>query len=246
MATIRQSASGGMTGADPDTATFASSPVQGNLLLAIASERSGGDASNHTLTGITGWTHEIIQTTEQANSTYRRTFSVFYKEAGASESTGVTLDDGTANDKYLSIYEYEHGVGEDQWTLLDSVSADNGQTIGGTTQTTGTTASVSGTMLLFAGLLAKRGASSSDISVTWDNDVDLEDAEFNPGASQDMSHAAGSTSADTVTGTKESTGTLGASANNRGLDAGMLVFDIVSTGGSSIPVFMHHYTKNMG
>ena len=247
MATLLNSAQSNFAGTDPATVTI-TAPTEGNLLVAICSERSGGSAANHALTGITGWTHTIADTIEQANGTYRRTHSVFWKVAGASEGTSVTLDDSTSNVKWLSVYEFQHvGGSEDQWILLDSQSADNGQTSSATTLSPGSTASQSGEMFILGSCVQKRASTLIDSSPwSWDTGL-AEDVTFDPATSGDMAHGIGSDSKDTVTGAKSSTVTLTASANNLGLAAAILVFDVESGGGGglSIPIAAYHYNMRM-
>lgn len=110
------------TEADPAVATFASTPVEDNLLVVIATERSGGDAANYTISG-SGWTKQISETTEPSGN--RRTFAVWWKVAGASEPTQISVDDGTANSKRIMIQEYEAGEAVD-WTYRGVAKADTG------------------------------------------------------------------------------------------------------------------------
>lgn len=232
MAILRQSANSNFNGADPATATLSSAPVEGNLLIAVCSERSGGSASNHALTGITGWTHEISQTIEQGNGSYRRTHSMFYKEAGASEPSSVTLDDGTSNGKWLSVWEFELETGEDQWSFLASVSNNNGTTGSATTISTGSTASQSGDMFIVASCVVKRGASGVSPTISWDSGLSS-DGSYSSGLNYDMDHGVGSDAADTATGAKSSTATLSNSVNNSGLSAALIVFDTIGSGATT-------------
>ena len=250
MASLRQSAEG--TWADPSSATFASAPVQGNLLIAMVTERSGGSASNHALSGITGWTHQISRTIEQSHGTYRRSFSIFYKVAAASEATNVTADDGTSNSKRLCIYEYQHDGVEDQWSFLDSASNDNGQTSDATSISTGTTGSVSGTtMFIFGGFALKStNGHTGSRTYTWDSGLS---SDFNGSyAANQMMHAAGSDAVDTVTGTKSSTCTHSTgNSQNLGLMAGILVFSTTSGGGggggdAAFPIELYYRTLLQG
>ena len=228
MATLLNSAKSNFAGVDPAVATI-TEPTSGNLIIAVCSERSGGDASNHALTGITGWTHTIAQTIEQADGSHRRSHSVFWKVAGASEGTSVTFDDASSNVKWLTVYEYEFGGSEDQWILLDSTSNDNGTTDGGTTISTGTTGSQSGEMFIFGSAVLKRTTNGSATGPwSWDTGLSL-DVTFE-GGSGDMDHGVGSDAEDLVTGTKSSTMTLTDHRNNLGLSGAILVFDTVSGG----------------
>lgn len=234
MATLRQSAQSNFAGADPATATYSSTPVEGNLLIAVGSERSGGDATNHALTGITGWTETIQRTTESGNGTYRRTHSMYWKAAGASESTSVTLDDGTSNDKWLSIYEFEFETGEDQWVLLDSISNDNGTTSDASTIGSGTTGSQSGEMFVVASTVMKRKNNGTDSAPhSYDSGLTI-DQTYDPASSNDMCHSLGSDAKDTTSGTKSTTCTLSA-GSNLGLSCALLVFDVEGGAGAAGP-----------
>lgn len=207
---------------DPCSVTLDQTPVEGNLLIAIASERSGGSAANHSLGA--GWTHAISVTSDPANSSYRRSFSVFYKVAGSSESATISLDDGTANGKYLSVYEYEHEAGEDSWILTDSSENSNSEIINGTVQGTGSTGAIAGQHFLWAGMIIRRRDDTQDANISWDQDIDNAHAEYNPGTEYNMTHAAGYTAVDIVDGAKQTTATLNNSLANRGLNAAILAF----------------------
>lgn len=231
MAIKRQSKHSNVDGEDPAELTLDSAPVQGNLLIAVGSDRSGGSAANYAITGITGWTQTIQRTILSGDATYRRTHSMYWKVAGASESSTVTLDDGTANSKYFSVTEYEFEAGENQWVLLDSISNDNGATDAATTMSTGTTASVSGDMFLVASFVSKRNGNGGSETISWDTGLSADYSHSSAGTFK-MDHGIGSDASDTVTGTKSSTGTT-SSGNNRGLSAALLVFDTISSGGST-------------
>jgi hypothetical protein len=237
MAILTQAVWDSDAGADPATMTI-TEPTEGNLLIAVVTERSGGSASNHAITGITGWTHTISETTEQANSSYRRSFSVFWKVAGASEGTTITADDGTSNDKYLSFLEYEHEAGEDQWVLAGSATNDNGATTGDTTLATGTTASVSGTKFLEIGVsCVRRSGTEADWSHSWDAGLGV-DAN-NGDTFNKMMQGIGSDGDDTTAETKTSTVTWSGDqiTNNTGINAGILVFSLIAAvgGGAVLP-----------
>lgn len=234
MADLRQSAFGGDPGGDPESATFASAPVEGNLAVAIVSERSGGTATNQVLTGITGWTHVIAETTEQSAGSFRRSFSVFIKVLEASESSTVTVDDGTSSDKWLSIAEFEPSGTDDQFVLLESASNDNGQTNNANTIATGTTASVSETRYLTLGAMIMRNPSAASDATTTSWATQSLTVAFNFGDSSggddfDMGHHLAFDGADTVNGIKQSTCSLLTNTNNTGLNAGIVVISLVAT-----------------
>jgi hypothetical protein len=88
---------------DPGATTLDASPIEGNLLVVHATERSGGDATNFTISG-TGWTRQIAETTEQGDANARRTHVVFWKIAGASEpNLGVPILSGSEHRHRLHI-----------------------------------------------------------------------------------------------------------------------------------------------
>jgi len=74
------------------SATFPSAPNEGNLLIAAVSGRSG--QSNPS---ITGWTLDSNANYVETDATYRRSTHVFYKVAGASESSTVTASWGSGS-----------------------------------------------------------------------------------------------------------------------------------------------------
>jgi len=243
MATLVQSIWDSDGGADPAAITI-TEPTEGNLLLAVVTERSGGSAANHVLSDITGWTHTIQETTESGNGSYRRSFSVFWKIAGASEGTSLSADDGTSNNKWLTFLEYELEAGEDQFDLLESASNDNGVTSNATSLATGTTATVSGTEFLeFAVLIARRSGHTQAWTTSYTNGLAVDDD--NGIGSNAMFQGAGSDGDDTTEEAKSSTISItGNDTNNSGLNAAILVFSLISAaGGLSIPIAAYHYNQ---
>jgi len=246
MATLRQSAEGSW--ADPSTATFGLTPVEGNLIIAVISERSGTSAANHdanagTMSGLTKIESNDI---ELGDSTYRRSHSVWTKTAGSSEATSASGDDGTGNSKRLTLYEYEFGGSEDQWDLLDSASGDNGTTSSGTTTTSGTTASVSGDMFKFCSGIMKLGGVPANVDATWDNGVDTVDFDGSL-ASNGMWHHAATDAADTTEEAKESTMTITGDTTNNGLGGIILVYDTIAPAANVeivIPLAKRLYRKS--
>lgn len=85
--TSRQSASG--DGNDV-TVTFGLTPNVGSLLIVQAFERSGMGAGGMSISG-SGWTKEIALDNEITDSANRWSMSVWYKVAGASEPTAITI-----------------------------------------------------------------------------------------------------------------------------------------------------------
>ncbi|HMA77782.1 MAG TPA: hypothetical protein VKP88_01415, partial [Candidatus Paceibacterota bacterium] len=131
-----QSASAGHS--NPPTATFGSTPTEGNLLVAIASERSGLNADDFTISG-TGWTKVVSETVEQFDNNYRRTQAVWWKEASSTEPSSVTAS--ASGNLTLLIQEFE----ADQavtWSVIATTS-DNTGTGSASPLNSGTTTSLS-------------------------------------------------------------------------------------------------------
>lgn len=127
---------------DPCVPTLGQSPAQGNLLVAVAAKRTATSHTNYTAPS--GWTKHIGRDVLLGDSTYRRNTAVWSKVAGSSESSSVSIDDGTTAAKYCTLAEYSLSEGENEWTLLAAVSNDNGATSGGVTIGTSQTSSVAG------------------------------------------------------------------------------------------------------
>jgi penicillin-binding protein-related factor A (putative recombinase) len=162
---IRAQASVFSTFADPATATFGSTPTEGNLLVAIAGDRSGGNADNFTISG-SGWTKVIADTTLAGDSNARRTHVVWYKIAGVSEPTGITVDDGTANSKTVLIQEFA-ASGVADWSLLATTSANTG-TGSASPLASGETASLpAGNKLLIGTALWRKEAGNTPTGVAF-------------------------------------------------------------------------------
>lgn len=217
---------------DPASATFSTTPVEGNLLIAVGQERSGGSAASFTITG-SGWTKTIARTIQQANATYRRTLVVWWKVAGASEPTNIQIDDGTSNTKYLLIQE----IGTDTdvtWALETSVSNDNGTTAGATSLGTGTTGSAPSGNLLLVGVggLKYSNAGGTTPPASFSSTALTVDAYSNSGGFV-MWTALGWTQIDPGSGTYSSTVSWGSAPGNNGLSAALLVFSGTEAGSGS-------------
>jgi hypothetical protein len=156
--------------------------------------------------------------------------SIHSKIAGASESTTITGDDGTANNKRISIYEFALDTGETEFTFTEAVSNDNGQVTDATSLSTGTTSSISvPTLFMFSVLATKNNTIGAEPTVSWSNSfVPIQNGDW---VTNEMSHSAGFVNLDATAGTKETTGTIsGGSIDNNGLAAALLVFQ--TSGGS--------------
>jgi hypothetical protein len=211
---------------DPASATFASTPIEGNLLVAQASDRSGGSAANFTISG-SGWTQRVARTILQGDTTYRRTFVVWTKIAGANEPTNVQVDDGTSNTKALLISEFAADA-SGTWTFEAAVSNDNGATADATSISSGTTSSIpAGDQLLIGCVGWKQGGQDDNFTWSWANSNLTLNATLQAGANG-RGHAVGHLK-ETAAGTKTTTAsfTAGITSNN-GLAAALLVFTFSS------------------
>ena len=211
---------------DPAGIVFPSTPIQGNLLVVIAGERSGGTATNFTISG-SGWTRQIATTTEQSNGPRRRTFVVWWKVAGASEPTNVTVDDGTANNKRAYGYEYSHGTAA-TWAFESSGEDDTG--IGSTSPiVTADTASTTGEQLLVGAAGWRKESSTAIASIAFSGLSDVTSIVDG----NNTYGIASAWAASTTTGVK-STSVSWTNAGHEG-NAGLLVFTATETGDALIP-----------
>ena len=232
--------------ADPASATFGGTPTAGNVLVAIAMERSGQtSAGNFNITG-TDWTQRIGRIIQSGDSTYRRTLIVWTKIAGSSEPTNVQVDDGTANTKQLLIAEFDAGGLTLEYK--DGASNDNGATSNAEDVATGTTTgSTSGTNQLLIGVhgIKTSGTWTSGYVTTWSS-VTLTERETAPASLGGNGRGlAVSSATSSATGTKASTSSISTgigTKDNVGLAAGILVFGESGGGGGglSLPI-VHHY-----
>lgn len=118
--------------ADTTTVSYGSTPIQGNLLIAI----SRGLGSPVTNASITGWTLAIGVAVVTASTG----LGLWYKVAGVSESKDVVIDWTSATNIQITILEYGGFAGT---PVLDKVAsvADTGSTV--TSRSSGTTAETS-------------------------------------------------------------------------------------------------------
>jgi hypothetical protein len=113
--------------ASGNSITFGATPTEGNLLVVAGCERSDTTLS---ISG-SGWT-EIITEVLTGNTSFRRSFRVWAKLAGASEPTGVTV-----TNSIITIGQEFAYPGGSFGALLDSASNNNGNTADGASVTTG-------------------------------------------------------------------------------------------------------------
>lgn len=122
----------------PLTVTFGSTPIQGNLLIAITTQGGTGQTADQT---VAGFTAVGACAGFPGTGTTTRRVGIFYKIAGASESTSVVETAGaftTVASVDLAIFEYS---GLAISSVLDQVANDglnSGTNV--TSRTSGTTA----------------------------------------------------------------------------------------------------------
>lgn len=211
--------------ADPGSATFASTPAQGNLLVAIAAERSGNSESLYTISG-SGWTKVVARDVLLTDGNSRRNLAIWWKVAGASEPTNISIDNGTTSTKRATIIEFNDSAGG-TWTFKEKADADSGT--GSTSpQSTGTTASVANGTLLVLGVAGWRAEETTHpTSVGWTNSL----TDIQTQTSDSFSKDSGFAWKETATG-----GTFESEVSWTGagceVTAAILVFDAVAAGGA--------------
>jgi hypothetical protein len=184
--TLVQSAKGGNTNTT-FLATFPSTPAAGNLLVAVAATRSNG-----TMTPPSGW----LTAAAPATQTSVPEQAIFYKVAGASESTTVTISttaSGTGTG--LQVFEYS-GVSALHTTSTPTTGSTNPASTGNATTTTGRA-------LLVAGVVSKQGASAG----AWGNSFNQRNA-FTGGSGGGLTVFGGADRIVNVTGTYSTTATI--------------------------------------
>ncbi len=149
--TFVQTKNGNSNGATSVSATFDTAPTENNLLVAIVGNRDSSTAP----TTPSGWSVAISETSNTPGQV------VFYKIAGASESSTVTVSNyGTSTNLGIHIYEYS---GISTSSPLDQSNSANGNSA---TASTGSITTTYSDELLIAGLVSNdREASFS----SWTN-----------------------------------------------------------------------------
>lgn len=144
MATFARQQETAIDSGDPASVSITPSATT-SLLIAMMSERSGTGHTPHTVTDNSGgdtWTKIGGHDQELANANARHSASWWWKEAGTTSAITVSADDGTANTKGLTVYEFttdEAGT----WTQREIASGDSGTGSDGATGITVTPDSVS-------------------------------------------------------------------------------------------------------
>ena len=183
IALIQKATGGGTT--STISATFASTPTTGDLLVAVVATRTNG-----AITAPSGWSTAINQAGTPSQG-------IFYKIAGAAESTTVTATTAaTGNGTGIHIYEYR-GV-----TTLDASSSSTGT---GTAVASGSLTTTTANNLVIAATVKNAGASYT----AWSNSF-TEESDFTKGTTVTLFGGAdlisGAVAAYTTTGTSATSG----------------------------------------
>jgi hypothetical protein len=129
------------------SATFASTPTSGHFLIAICGARS------LTINQPSGWSTAINESGTNPSQ------AIFYKVAGASESSTVTVTTSTTSYLGLQIFEYQNIASSSQ---VDVTNSNSGT---GTTITTGNITTSQALDLIVVGVVINAGTSFS----SWTN-----------------------------------------------------------------------------
>ncbi|KIC39347.1 hypothetical protein RA26_01455 [Leisingera sp. ANG-M7] len=147
------------------------SPTEGNLLLAIASERSGTGQSAHSVTGGGTWTKRVAIDQELADANARHSVTVWERIVGASEGNSTaSFDDGTGNSKALTVVEVEPSASY-SFSFVEEASEHSGTAHWDGTSS-GNTSSISGTDLFEIAIGACRNSAFTLSAVTFDTQTD--------------------------------------------------------------------------
>ncbi len=198
------------TSTNPASVTLASTPVEGNLLVAIAAGRA--DSGDNSISG-TGWTQHVYFDALSGNATNRRNLAIWSKIAGAAEPTAITTDISNGSSR-LIVQEFAITGGT---VAFDVTAETQGGTVDVTSISSGTTAaSATADSLVITGLVTRDAPATAP---TWTNGVanELGDtASGSIGIYTGYSH-------DTSAGAKESTASW---TTARDASAAVVVFSI--------------------
>lgn len=161
--------------ADPAVVSW-TTPASGNAIFAEINERSGTGHAPHTISDNNSgvWTKIIGHDQLITDPNARQSASIWWRKVTAGDQTfgtiTVTADDGTANSKRLSLFEYLPSAAYD-WTFQVQSSADTGT--GSTSpQGSGSTSNPGGSDLFSTGFGAFRddaGGSGGPASIAFTN-----------------------------------------------------------------------------
>jgi parallel beta-helix repeat protein len=194
--TLVQKKSGSSQDSASVAATFDAAPTSGNLLIAIAANRQTSTPATPA-----GWSVAIDQ------SNFAPGGIIYYRIAGASEPTTVTVNGYNATNQRLSLQLFEYS-GVD---TLDQVNTASGN---GTAVSSGSVTTTRADELVIAGVASTSSTSYS----AWSNAF-AEQHDFVVGGFGTQITAGGADFSAVSTGTYSTTATAGGSGNWRGVIA---------------------------
>lgn len=170
--TLVRSATGSSSSSTSVSATYSSTPAQGNLLVAIAGNR---DASSSGPNTPSGWSIAISEPDNDPGQV------IYYKIAGASEPTTVTVN-GYSSSMRLTLHIYEYS-GTAASSPLDQVSSASGNS---SSPVSGSITPAYTNVLILAGIASQSDGSYSSWSSSF-----TEQNDFNVGNPANRLSAAG-------------------------------------------------------
>lgn len=149
----------GNASGDRNTATFASAPEEGNLLVAFTIFRLGPNASTSPESPGSGWELRAVSTNTGSGEWDRRGIAIWTKIAGSSEPTTITTTWDPSRNNDLVIMEFRNNEGI-FGSFLGSTVANNGTSYQNTINSGNITNSTSGDYFVLSGLYTRGQISS--------------------------------------------------------------------------------------
>lgn len=145
----------GSASGDRNTATFSSTPEEGNLLVAFSIFRLGANAATSPVSPGTGWELRAVNTFVNSGSEWdRRGIAIWTKIAGSSEPTTITTTWNPTRNNDLVIMEYRNNDGA-FGSFLGSSVANNGTSYQNTIDSGNITNSTSGDYFVLSGMFTR-------------------------------------------------------------------------------------------
>lgn len=216
------------TDASTSGGPFETGPPNNNALMVIIQlDRNGTSHTTHGISETTGsgaWTKVFGRDVEIANSSYRRSFSVWQKVVAAGQQSFVATDTAVR-----ALYLEFESTALVAWSVLDYASNDNGTTDNATSLATGTTGSTTGNQLVIGFFGCRSGDTFAVTPAFTDGLTDV----FEGGETAYSFYSATAWLETTATGTKSSTGSISGTTLNSGLVSAILVFSDQAAGGGA-------------
>ncbi len=171
---------------DPALPDLGSAPAEGNLLVCFASERAGTAHADYV--DPSGWTKALGHDNELADGNAQISTAMWTKRAGSSESQTVSIDNGTANDKFGIFLSFLPSEAVAAYSVISGGTSTAG---GGTSSTSpiqaGNTSSLSAADYFIIAYWAGRTGSPNifDVGVDFTEDIL---AAFNMSANNQIGH----------------------------------------------------------